>query len=234
MQGWWFTMTPNPSMTFHFFSELWTKSRAASALIIRLVKWAQTGIKQIQVSDVFHGFTRCCSLPFAMSLLDSRYKVTAAGYRWTHQICAFTSNKSYSSWIQIIHTMPRTFCAFTSSLARISWVSAPNSQTQGTQASRPSNTLCDINWWVVARLPLRVICRALLFFFLKKVTSPASPPVHSQIFTKFSALSSTKAEYPSTARAAQESTWLKQLMEDLHQPTDYQARIFCDNYPLYV
>jgi hypothetical protein len=28
---------------------------------------------------------------------------------------------------------------------------------------------------------------------------------------------------------AQESTWLKQLMEDLHQPTDYQVRIFCDN-----
>ena len=29
--------------------------------------------------------------------------------------------------------------------------------------------------------------------------------------------------------AAQESTWLKQLMEDLHQPTEYQVRIFCDN-----
>ncbi|XP_039841908.1 secreted RxLR effector protein 161-like [Panicum virgatum] len=33
------------------------------------------------------------------------------------------------------------------------------------------------------------------------------------------ALSSTEAEYRSTAMAAQESTWLKQLMEDLHQPT---------------
>jgi len=48
------------------------------------------------------------------------------------------------------------------------------------------------------------------------------------------ALSSTEAEYRSAAMAAQESTWLKQLMEDLHQPTDYQVRIFCDNYPLYV
>ena len=48
------------------------------------------------------------------------------------------------------------------------------------------------------------------------------------------ALSSTEAEYRLAAMAAQESTWLKQLMEDLHQPTDYQVRIFCDNYPLYV
>ena len=29
--------------------------------------------------------------------------------------------------------------------------------------------------------------------------------------------------------AAQESTWLKQLMEDLHQPTEYHIRIFCNN-----
>ena len=29
--------------------------------------------------------------------------------------------------------------------------------------------------------------------------------------------------------AAQESTWLKQLMEDLHQPIEYQVSIFCDN-----
>ena len=43
------------------------------------------------------------------------------------------------------------------------------------------------------------------------------------------ALSSTEAEYRSAAMAAQESTWLKQLMEDLHQPTDYQVRIFRDN-----
>ena len=43
------------------------------------------------------------------------------------------------------------------------------------------------------------------------------------------ALSSTEAEYRSAAMAAQESTWLKQLMEDLHQPTKYQVRIFYDN-----
>jgi hypothetical protein len=43
------------------------------------------------------------------------------------------------------------------------------------------------------------------------------------------ALSSTEAEYRSAAMPAQESTWLKKLMEDLHQPTDYQVRIFCDN-----
>ncbi|GMI77806.1 hypothetical protein HRI_001449800 [Hibiscus trionum] len=42
-------------------------------------------------------------------------------------------------------------------------------------------------------------------------------------------LSSTEAEYRSAASAAQESTWLKQLMEDLHQPTDYQVRLLCDN-----
>jgi hypothetical protein len=43
------------------------------------------------------------------------------------------------------------------------------------------------------------------------------------------ALSSTKAKYRSATMAAQESTWLKQLMKDLHQPTEYQVRIFCDN-----
>jgi len=43
------------------------------------------------------------------------------------------------------------------------------------------------------------------------------------------ALSSTEVEYRSAAMAAQESTWLKQLMEDLHQPTEYQVRIFYDN-----
>ena len=42
-------------------------------------------------------------------------------------------------------------------------------------------------------------------------------------------LSSTEAEYRLAALEAQESTWLKQLMEDLHQPTNYQVRIFCDN-----
>jgi hypothetical protein len=43
------------------------------------------------------------------------------------------------------------------------------------------------------------------------------------------ALSRTEVKYRSAAMAAQESTWLKQLMEDLHQPTEYQVRIFCDN-----
>ena len=43
------------------------------------------------------------------------------------------------------------------------------------------------------------------------------------------ALSSTEAEYRSATMAAQESTWLKQLMKDLRQPTEYQVRIFCDN-----
>ena len=43
------------------------------------------------------------------------------------------------------------------------------------------------------------------------------------------ALSSTEAEYQSAAMVAQESTCLKELMEDLHQPTKYQIRIFYDN-----
>ena len=43
------------------------------------------------------------------------------------------------------------------------------------------------------------------------------------------ALSSTETEYQSAAMTAQESTWLKQLMEDLHEPIEYQIRIFCDN-----
>lgn len=43
------------------------------------------------------------------------------------------------------------------------------------------------------------------------------------------ALSSTEAEYRSAAAAAQESTWLKQLMEDLHQTPKDQVWIFCDN-----
>ena len=42
-------------------------------------------------------------------------------------------------------------------------------------------------------------------------------------------LSSTEAEYRLAALEAQESTWLKQLMEDLHQPTNYQVQIFHDN-----
>ena len=43
------------------------------------------------------------------------------------------------------------------------------------------------------------------------------------------ALSSTETEYRSAANGAQESTWLKQLIEDLHQSTDYQVKIFYDN-----
>ncbi|XP_071735125.1 uncharacterized mitochondrial protein AtMg00810-like [Rutidosis leptorrhynchoides] len=42
-------------------------------------------------------------------------------------------------------------------------------------------------------------------------------------------LSSTEAEYRSAASATQEIMWLKQLMEDLHQSTDYQVKLFCDN-----
>ncbi|WVZ78229.1 LOW QUALITY PROTEIN: hypothetical protein U9M48_025977 [Paspalum notatum var. saurae] len=39
----------------------------------------------------------------------------------------------------------------------------------------------------------------------------------------------TEAEYRSAAMAAQESTWLKQLLKDLHQPTEYQVKFFYDN-----
>ena len=42
-------------------------------------------------------------------------------------------------------------------------------------------------------------------------------------------LSTTKTEYRAAAMAAQESTWLMQLMEDLHQPRDYKVSIYCDN-----
>ena len=42
-------------------------------------------------------------------------------------------------------------------------------------------------------------------------------------------LSTTEAEYRAAAMAAQESTWLMQLMEDLHQPRDYKVSIYCDN-----
>ena len=41
------------------------------------------------------------------------------------------------------------------------------------------------------------------------------------------AFSSTEAEYRSAAMAAHERTWLKQLMEDLHQLPEYHVRIFC-------
>lgn len=42
-------------------------------------------------------------------------------------------------------------------------------------------------------------------------------------------LSSTEAEYRAAAIAAQECTWLVQLLKDLHQPVDYSVRLFCDN-----
>ncbi|KAH9726925.1 hypothetical protein KPL70_008466 [Citrus sinensis] len=42
-------------------------------------------------------------------------------------------------------------------------------------------------------------------------------------------LSTTEAEYRAAAMAAQESTWLIQLMNDLHQPVDYAVLLYCDN-----
>ncbi|XP_058101124.1 secreted RxLR effector protein 161-like [Magnolia sinica] len=42
-------------------------------------------------------------------------------------------------------------------------------------------------------------------------------------------LSTTEAEYRAMAMAAQESTWLIQLMRDLHQPDDYPMILRCDN-----
>ncbi|XP_057510890.1 secreted RxLR effector protein 161-like [Actinidia eriantha] len=42
-------------------------------------------------------------------------------------------------------------------------------------------------------------------------------------------LSTTEAEYRASAMAAQESTWLLQLMKDLHQPDDYAVILHCDN-----
>jgi len=47
------------------------------------------------------------------------------------------------------------------------------------------------------------------------------------------ALSSTEVEYRSAAMTAQENMWLKQLMEDLYQPTDYQG-FSVTTYPLYA
>ncbi|KAE8699425.1 hypothetical protein F3Y22_tig00110578pilonHSYRG00054 [Hibiscus syriacus] len=41
-------------------------------------------------------------------------------------------------------------------------------------------------------------------------------------------LSTTEAEYRATAMAAQESTWLIQLMNNLHQPVDYAIPLYCD------
>ena len=42
-------------------------------------------------------------------------------------------------------------------------------------------------------------------------------------------MSTTEAKYRAAAEAAQESTWLKLLMEDLHQRVDYPISLHCDN-----
>nr|XP_028945254.1 uncharacterized protein LOC114819785 [Malus domestica] len=42
-------------------------------------------------------------------------------------------------------------------------------------------------------------------------------------------LSTTEAEYRVAAIAAQESTWLIQLMNNLHQSVDYVVPLYCDN-----
>ena len=42
-------------------------------------------------------------------------------------------------------------------------------------------------------------------------------------------LSTTEAEYRAAAMAAQESTWLIQLMNNLHQLVDYAVPLYCDN-----
>ena len=42
-------------------------------------------------------------------------------------------------------------------------------------------------------------------------------------------LSTTEAEYRAATMAAQESTWLMQLLKDLHQPTKYAPPLYCDN-----
>ncbi|XP_048228320.1 secreted RxLR effector protein 161-like [Ricinus communis] len=42
-------------------------------------------------------------------------------------------------------------------------------------------------------------------------------------------LSTIEAEYHAVIMAAQESTWLVLLMENLHQPVDYAVPIYCDN-----
>ncbi|KAE8704478.1 hypothetical protein F3Y22_tig00110450pilonHSYRG00264 [Hibiscus syriacus] len=42
-------------------------------------------------------------------------------------------------------------------------------------------------------------------------------------------LSTTEAEYRAAAMATQESTWLIQLMNNLHQPVDYAIPLYCDN-----
>ena len=42
-------------------------------------------------------------------------------------------------------------------------------------------------------------------------------------------LSTTEAKYRAAAGAIQESTWLKLLMEDLHQKIEYPISLHCDN-----
>ncbi|XP_039014812.1 secreted RxLR effector protein 161-like [Hibiscus syriacus] len=42
-------------------------------------------------------------------------------------------------------------------------------------------------------------------------------------------LSITKAEYRAATMEAQESTWMIQLMNDLHQSVDYAVMLYCDN-----
>ena len=42
-------------------------------------------------------------------------------------------------------------------------------------------------------------------------------------------LSTTEAEYRIGALAAQENTWLVQLMKDLNQPIEYAVSLYCDN-----
>ena len=42
-------------------------------------------------------------------------------------------------------------------------------------------------------------------------------------------LSTTEAKYRAAAGTTQESTWLKLLMEDLHQIIDYPISLHCDN-----
>ena len=42
-------------------------------------------------------------------------------------------------------------------------------------------------------------------------------------------LLTTEAEYRAAAMASQESTWLMQLMKDLHQDTNYAVSLYCDN-----
>ncbi|KAL4378176.1 hypothetical protein GQ457_02G021320 [Hibiscus cannabinus] len=42
-------------------------------------------------------------------------------------------------------------------------------------------------------------------------------------------LSTTEAEYRAAAMAAQESTWLLQLLEDLRQQVEFSVTIYCDN-----